>query len=287
MRLGPLRAVPLIVALVAGPAFAAEYLGSHVWAPEFEGAGGYSAIWLDDAGTGFVVLSDRGGWVRGALSRDAAGAVAGLAVTGRGPLLRPGGGNLRNGETDAESIAFADGAFHVAFEGLHRVMRYPNIAGAPEPIAQPRAFGRLQENSGLEALAAEADGTLYAIPERSGTYDTPFPVYRYRDGDWDEPFALRRDGRFLVSGADIGPDGRLYLLERDFAVLGFRSRVRSFDLSGGDERLELETGTGTHDNLEGIEVWRDGDGHLRATMISDDNQLPLLQRTEFVDYRLD
>ncbi len=69
--------------------------------------------------------------------------------------------------------------------------------------------------------------------------------------------------------------------------MGFRSRVRSFDLTGGDERLELKTGIGTHDNLEGIEVWRDGGGHLRATMISDDNQLPLLQRTEFVDYRLD
>lgn len=287
MRFGPRRALPLIALLAAGPTDAAEYLGSHVWQPAIEGAGGYSAIWLDDAGSGFVVLSDRGRWVRGTLARDAAGAVADVEVTGQGPLLRSNGGDLRGGESDAEAIAFADGAFFVAYEGAHRVMRYPDIAAAPDRMAQGRAFAGLQANSGLEALAADADGALYAIPERSGGYDVPFPVYRFRDGVWDEPFALRRDGWFLVSGADVGPDGRLYLLEREFAILGFRSRVRSFDLQGGDERLELETGIGTHDNLEGIEVWRDGDGHLRATMISDDNQRPLIQRTEFVDYRLD
>ena len=70
-------------------------------------------------------------------------------------------------------------------------------------------------------------------------------------------------------------------------MLGFRTRVRSFDLTGQDERLELQTGIGTHDNLEGIDVWRDAEGRMRVTMISDDNLRPLIQRTEFVDYLLD
>jgi hypothetical protein len=42
--------------------------------------------------------------------------------------------------------------------------------------------------------------------------------------------------------------------------------------------------TGTHDNLEGLDVWADAEG-LRATMISDDN-FRFFQRTEIVDYRL-
>ena len=48
---------------------------------------------------------------------------------------------------------------------------------------------------------------------------------------------------FLVVGADVGPDDRLYVLERDFAFFGFRSRVRSFDLAGAvailDELIAL------------------------------------------------
>ncbi|CTQ48933.1 esterase-like activity of phytase family protein [Jannaschia donghaensis] len=284
MRFGPLLALGLIA---GSPAFTAEFLGSHVWTPGFDGAGGYSAIWLDDDGAQTLLLSDRGTWVRGTVTRDTTGKVTGFDISDRGPLLRSTGGALQAGETDAEAIAQVDGVFFVAYEGTHRVMRHPDIAAPPERFAQDGRFEALQGNSGLEALAADAQGRLYAIPERSGGSTTPFPVSRFDGGQWSQPFALRRDGRFLVSGADVGPDGRLYILERDFALLGFRSRVRSFDLTGGDERLELVTGIGVHDNLEGIEVWRDAAGRTRVTMISDDNQRPLIQRTEFVDYVLD
>lgn len=284
MQLGPLLALGLIAGTAAD---AAEFLGSHVWVPAFEGAGGYSAIWLGENGRDTLLLSDRGNWVRGTLTRDDTGLANGFMVTSRGPLLRSTGGGLQAGETDAEAIAEVGGVFFVAYEGDHRVMRHADIAAPPERFTQDGRFQALQENSGLEALATDARGWLYAIPERSGALDRPFPVSRFDGTAWSQPFALRRDGRFLVAGADVGPDGRLYVLERDFAILGFRSRVRSFDLTGGDERLELQTGIGVHDNLEGIEVWRDAAGRLRLTMISDDNLQPLIQRTEFVDYVLD
>ena len=82
--------------------------------------------------------------------------------------------------------------------------------------------------------------------------------------------------------------GRI-LLERDFwGLLGFRMRVRVFDIRGdrisGGEVL-VETSAGTHDNLEGLAVWRDRQGTIRLTMISDDNQR-FFQRTEFVEYRV-
>ena len=52
-----------------------------------------------------------------------------------------------------------------------------------------------------------------------------------------------------------------------------------------NEESLLETATGTHDNLEGVAIWRDNQGRLRATMVSDDNFFAL-QRTELVEYAL-
>jgi hypothetical protein len=40
-----------------------------------------------------------------------------------------------------------------------------------------------------------------------------------------------------------------------------------------------------HDNLEGLSVWRDDQGVLHATMISDDNFI-FVQQTQIVEYRL-
>jgi len=81
-----------------------------------------------------------------------------------------------------------------------------------------------------------------------------------------------------------GPDGQLYVLERDFLGIGFRSRVRRFDLTGGNEQILLETRLRQHDNLEGISIWQDDQG-VRMTLISDDNYRAF-QRTEIVEYRL-
>ena len=62
----------------------------------------------------------------------------------------------------------------------------------------------------MEALAIQPDGTLLTMPERSGAEGRPFPVLRYRNDKWDQPFTISRDGDWLPVGADIGPDGRLY-----------------------------------------------------------------------------
>ncbi len=96
--------------------------------------------------------------------------------------------------------------------------------------------------------------------------------------------SLPRGERFLVTGADIGPDGRLYVLERDFLGIGFRSRVRRFDLDGGGEAILLLTPLGLLDNMEGISVWEDEQG-LRMTLIADDNFNPF-QRNLIAEYRL-
>ena len=110
-------------------------------------------------------------------------------------------------------------------------------------------------------------------------------MYRFLSGAWDIPFSIPRRGTHLVVGADVGPDNRLYVLERNFTGIGFQSRVRRFNMDGSGEETLLDTANGTHDNLEGISVWRDATGALRITMISDDN-FRFFQKTEIVEYQI-
>lgn len=268
----------------------AGFLASFAWTMEDANFGGLSAIEMAEDGLSFLAISDRGTWTRGTVTRDADGRIAGIEAAPmrflRGRFEAP----LDPGRNDSEGLAVAqDGTVYISFEHVARVLRYDQIDGPAANLYTPREFSSLQENSALEALAIAADGTLYTLPERSGDLDRPFPIWRYRDGKWDQPFGLRRDGGFLAVGADIGPDGRFYLLEREFhGITGFASRVRSFTLSEtgmSDERTEFISAVGTHDNLEGISVWRDAGGAIRLTMISDDN-FYFFQTTEIVEYRI-
>jgi hypothetical protein len=233
-------------------------------------------------------LSDHAAVLTGRLMR------AGGRITGAdgGAVVRlrdSKGKRLGDDNTDAEGLAMGpDGSLYVSFEGNTRVVRHAAPEAAAELLPRPKAFRKMGSNSSLEALAIDAQGTLYTLPERSGSYDAPFPVYRYRRGAWDQPFAIPRRGAFLPVGADFGPDGRFYLLERGFTLFGFSSRVRRFEVTGdtiGNEVTLLETATGTYDNLEGLAVWRDDAGAIRLTMISDDN-FKSFQVTQFVEYRV-
>jgi len=267
----------------------ATHVGSWVWRSSVERFGGFSGLDLSTDGLGFVAVSDRGTLAQGRLQRDAEGRVIGVEQATLLPLQDSKGEELTGRFTDAEGLArTADGSLYVSFEGYARVARYTAPGGRAERLPRPEAFDTLQNNSSLEALAIGPEGALYTLPERSGAWGLPFPVWRFKGGRWDQPFALPRDGAWLPVGADFGPDGQLYLLERDFFGIGFLSRVRRFTIDGeavtGSEVL-LQTRTAAHDNLEGIAVWQDPDGAIRLTMISDDNFL-WVQRTEFVDYRL-
>ncbi|MGR3465108.1 esterase-like activity of phytase family protein [Limimaricola sp.] len=262
----------------------AEYIGSHVWPESAHGSGGFSAIETD--GTGFVAISDRARIVDGRFSRDAQGRITGVEILRSEPLRSGREGIMTGHLADSEGLAIgADGRRWISFEARARV-RSETGPNGPEVLPRPKAFEQMQLNSALEALAVDAAGALYTIPERSGRIDRPFPVYRWQDGQWTIPFTIPRRDSFLVTGADFGPDGNFYLLERDFVGIGFRSRVRRFAPDGSGETVLLETGVGVHDNLEGLSVWRDEAGRTRLTMLSDDN-FRFFQTTEFVEYALD
>ena len=291
-----MRIVAAIAILLAGCAGAvgsgprAEYLGTFIWEPIGPGFGEFSGLDMQD-GEEFVTVSDIGRIAAGRFRRNAGGRIAGVELETGLLMLRDSDGEvLRGPMRDAESVAVAsDGRIFVAFEQVHRVWVYDRIDGPARALPQHPDFRRFRRNQGIEAMAVTQDGILLAVPELPPAGMNDHPVYRYRNGVWDVPFRLSRDWAFWPVGANIGPDGKFYLLERDYLpVLGFRSRVRRFALAKGD-RLDGETlftsDRGRHGNLEGLAVWRDAGGAIRLTMISDNNLWQGVP-TEIVEYRL-
>lgn len=273
------------------PASEVELVGRVTWTmPEEPRFGGLSGLIVAPDGHAITAVSDRGRVVRATIRRNSAGAPAEIAGSALIPLRDAGGAPLSGRRADAEGLARApDGGVWISFEGDHRVARLDPGSNVPRDLPGDPSFADLQINSGFEALATDGERRLLTLPERSGKLDRPFPVWRLDRGRWTQPYALARRPPHLPVGADTGPDGRFYLLERHFAgIFGFSTRIRSFafGLDGlHDERILLQTTPGTHDNLEGLSVWRDADGALRLTMVSDDN-FHFLQRTELVEYRL-
>jgi hypothetical protein len=224
------------------------------------------------------------------LQRDASGSVTGVTASRMEKLKATGEGPLKPSRADSEGMALApDGTLFVSFEGVARVLRYAAFGSPAENLPTPRDFRRLPRNASFEALAIDANGALYAIAEDTRGSTGGFPVFRFDGSDWASAGSLPRDGAFLPVAADFGPDGRLYVLEREFLGLrGFASRVRSHATRDGgfDAGITVMTSNpGMHDNLEGLSVWRDASGAIRLTMISDDN-FKFYQRTEIVEYRL-
>jgi hypothetical protein len=274
----------------AGQPGTVTYLGSTRWQMDDPAFGGFSAIELTPDGQHFTALTDRAHLMQGRLTRDSAGRITAI-TPGPLTLLRGiDGAPLTDKTTDSEGLALApQGGFYVSFEGYHRLRYYPHADQSAQRVAGHTDFQAMQMNSGLEALAIDGRGHLFTLPERSGALDRPFPVYRFDGQVWDIPFRIPRSGAFLPVGADFGPDGWLYLLERALTGPGFRSRIRRFDITGdriNAEELVLQTSTAQHDNLEGLSVWQDDQGRIRLTMISDDN-FRFFQRTEIVEYAMD
>lgn len=268
------------------------YLDSYIWQTDEEDFGGFSGIELSADGLSFHVISDRGTIRWGHIERNAEGIITGISQSGKTRLKDSQGEPLpENWLADAEGLATdAQGRLWVSFEGRHRLARFDTPDSTPMVIFAPdEVKATLKPNSGFEALAIAPDGSLIAIAEHSAGTSIPFPVWRWRESDgWSQPWTLPREDNWLPTGADFGPDGKLYVLDRDFrGIQGFASRVRRFDWSEDGPTNETElmrSNLAQYDNLEGIAIWSDTNG-LRITMISDDNYF-FLQRTELVEYRL-
>lgn len=258
----------LILSAAAACADPLTFTGRFALASEHEGFGGLSAIEMQ-AGDRALVLSDRGKAF--ALSIDR---------TNRRITTQPAQ-NPKPGR-DSEGLAWAAGTLFFSYENPAKVF---DSAGKALPDAPD--FDQLHKNRGFEALAGASDGTLFAIPERGIANSAAVPIYRYRNGVWHVLAHLPEPNGFLIVGADIGPDGQLYILSRAFSALGFRSRITRLDPHQPDDPTVtlLTTRLGQYDNLEGLAIWQSDSGATCFSMVSDDNFLSV-QTTELVEYAL-
>lgn len=293
MRFRSAAKLILVFALVCVPAAAGHPAGVHLhsarWQIDEPWFGGWSGIDISADGTDMTVLSDEGVLLRTRITRED-GRIAAIATSEPAHLKSAAGKRLKGAGADSEGLAIAgDGTIYVSFEGRTRVARYDRPDSKAHVLPRPAAFRKMPANGSLESLAIDDRGRLYTMPEEWRDDSGAIPVFRWDGKEWSVPFTLPPRGRFVPVGADFGPDGRLYVLERAFnPPLGFQSRLRRWRIDGDrphDEETLLETATGTHDNLEGVAIWRDDRGRLRATMVSDDNFF-FLQRTELVEYQL-
>lgn len=267
----------------------AEHLSSYRWQLQQGWFGGFSGLIVADNGLDFLTISDRGYFVEGRFQREA-GLLSAITQVRQARVVDANGAFARRaGLRDSEGLAILpDGSVAVTFEGEHRIESFAEIGARPKKLPWFKGFDEMKLNGGFEALAIDNQGVLYAIPEQPTGADAIVQVFALQGQNWQRAFTLKRDKQFQPVGADFGSDGRLYVLERGFNGLGFRTRVRSFAISDAgatDGKIIFHKGIGGHDNLEGLSVWLDDEGHIRLTMISDDN-FRLVQRTEFVEYRL-
>lgn len=277
----PVRADPARAALV----------GRYVWSDGDRMFGGISGFDLERDGLAFRAVEDPGRTFAGRLRRDAAGLVTGVERGAITALAGTDGAPLSDKLSDAEGVALEPGGTYiVSFEGLARADRYGRPDMPVERLVWDFDTRVFNVNESFEAVARADNGWIYLVPELPPAGEDSLPLYRLRGYVIDIVTHIRQDGYWRPTGADFGPDGKLYLLERDYwGFVGFMSRVRRFTLDEDDQILReevlLQTRAGTHDNLESIAVWRDAEGAIRLTMVSDDNFMPF-QHTEIVDYRV-
>lgn len=288
--------VGLIVALALMPSLAlaggkAELVGVFDLTRDVTYFGGLSGVEFSDDGSRFTALSDSAVLFSGEVDRNGKGGISALHLDERARFLHwPNGENLKDPTDDSEGLAISpDGRVFISFELHDRVAEIATDGTVIADLPRPRDFDGFEYNAGLEGLALAPDGTLYTMPEGDGGGVRSFPVFRYRDGHWDVAFRLPEDHTWRPVGADFGPDGRLFIVERDYwGLLGFMTRIRriTFDDTGviADEVL-FESRAGQLGNLEGLSAWQDGEGATRLTLVSDNNFLPLLSGA-FADFRV-
>lgn len=232
--------------------------------------GGLSGIEVLEGGRTAWLLSDRGRVFEAPLLR---GADEALPMTLEAAFLGWIGG-------DTEGLAFVrPGEWYVALEAPAGVDQLWQMCTVPSPD-----FERWRRNQALEAIAVLPDNSLITIPERAD--DDGFPVFQRKNGRWDTAFYLAPRGGFVPVGADMGPGGWLYLLERRFGIWGFQNRISRMKWPDvASLEVLLETPPAVFDNLEGISAWSDAAGRTRLTLVSDDNFMPFL-RGELVEFIL-
>ncbi len=272
------RATPM-GPMALGPGVA--FLGAWVLTSRDPDFGGISGLLVE--GDRMTAVTDRGHWLTARIDLAAPGLVSDARIA----PMRAADGRLLSGktETDAEGLARVGGRLFVAFEQDHRVLAHEG-GGRLGPAFALRGADRLVgRNAGAEGLATLPDGRVIAIAE--GRDRDAFP-YWVLGGARGLRGVLPATGIHDVTGADLGSDGRLYVVLRHFSrATGVSIRVRRYLLSEGGTPV---SGSGVEiagfealsgiDNMEAIALAPGAEGQV-LWLLADDNFNPP-QRTLLV-----
>ena len=251
--------------------------------------GGLSGLWLEPGGRTLIAVSDRGVAWSVELEHDEADRLVGFGRWRAAELAQL----PEDVGRDAEALTGdGQGGLVVAYEGRHRLRRYPqgDLAATPVALPVPDALALRPGNAGIEALATLDDGSLLALSEglRDGR-----GLLGWRIGEAGaEPLHYVPAPDFVPTGADRAGDV-LYVVERRFSWLGgFGTRIaalpaeqaRAGAVFEGAELARLERPL-ISDNFEGIAARPAADGRVLLYVLSDDNFIPL-QRTLLLQFSL-
>lgn len=237
-------------------------------------------------GTRLHFVADNGFWYTAEPKFDTEGRLVGLdnGVVGRlkGPDGPPFAATI---ERDAEALArLADGSMLVAFERLHRILRYPPgerpLAGVPVVFPKPPGMDRVPRNKGIEAMAGFPDGRILALIE--SPEGNEFQGFLWTETRW-QALRLAGSGDYRPTSISVLPGGDLLIAERRYTpATGVSVRVRRIaqaDIKPGAKLDAAELATFLppllYDNIEGLAVQATMDeGWVRILLVSDDNLNP-------------
>jgi len=279
-----------------------EFVGGMEMTSRGRNFGSLSAFRFLKPGSEFIGVADTGFWFFGTIEHDAEGKPSGVADFRMMEMVGDAGVSTHDKwDSDAEGLAVRGDIATASFERGHRVSEYkidPDGMGPPlrnlDFVIPSR---ELRQNRGMETIAHADPNGIHAggrvvVSEKS--LDKDGNIYAaIIEGPDKGLFTVKRNGEFDITDGAFLPDGDLLLLERSYSMargVAMRLRriygesIRKGALADGPVLLEANMAYQI-DNMEGLDVWRRGDGALIVSIISDDNH-SILQRNLYLEFKL-
>lgn len=240
-----------------------------------------------------LAFSDSGSVFRFPVPRRAGTLPLRIERIARGP-----GDGRRKSDRDIEAAAAAGGSLWLAYEARNAVWRYRRPDLAFEAAAAPDALRELPSSRGPEAMARLRDGRFLIFSEGPMAQDGTTPLILFEDDPAlaatpTRALRYRPPPGYRPTEAAALPDGRVLVLNRSFDVFrGWEAILSVADVRRLRPDMPIEgrplasfTGAVTRDNLEALSVTRE-DGRTIVWIASDDNFMPLVQRTLLMKFAL-
>ena len=268
--------------------------------------GGFSGLTLDKTGTRLLAVTDEGNVLSATLQYEGR-RIKALRDAKLGPIrgLR-GQVFTRKRNQDSEAIAMATagammGKAYIAFERNHRIAEHTvsskGLSSARRLVKLPGALKAASSNKGIEAMtvvrAGPSKGALIVFTEEHLDADGNH-IGWLLGGRAPGRILLKRLGGFAITDIGSLKNGDLVILERRFRLVeGVRirlRRVKAGNVRAGalleGEVLLVANSLQEIDNMEGLAVHQDRQGHDILTLISDDNFNTSFQRTLLMQFAL-